>query len=293
MHAMPRGYARYVLAVMVGINFLNYLDRYILPAVATKIQAEFHLTDGQVGLLGSAFLLVYAFATIPFWHLGRPRCPQDGGRHRGSALLPGGHRAARRLFQEGRSSTRDVDLGGGHGGWHRRWFCRRRDRGQHAGLARRFLHDRGPGPDLRDPGVRAARALAGRRRGARPTSARGPIDHLEDVRRAPADPDAAGHHRGRDRALLCAWRRRLLAPDLFEPALRSRNRKRWDPGGRCPGSWAARGFALRWRDCRPPDQVPTIRQQPAGRDRRLPCRRRFRGPGAADAEPGVIRPDVS
>ena len=63
---MPRGYARYVLAVMVGINFLNYLDRFILPSVATKIQAEFHLSDSQVGLLGSAFLLVYALATIPF-----------------------------------------------------------------------------------------------------------------------------------------------------------------------------------------------------------------------------------
>src|SRR6266566_4629777 len=63
---MPRGYARYVLGVMVGINFLNYLDRYILPSVATRIQAEFHLTDSQVGLLGSAFLLVYAVATISF-----------------------------------------------------------------------------------------------------------------------------------------------------------------------------------------------------------------------------------
>jgi MFS transporter, Spinster family, sphingosine-1-phosphate transporter len=63
---MSRGYARYVLGVMVGINFLNYLDRYILPAVASRIQAEFHLTDSQVGLLGSAFLLVYAVATIPF-----------------------------------------------------------------------------------------------------------------------------------------------------------------------------------------------------------------------------------
>lgn len=63
---MSRGYARYVLGVMVGINFLNYLDRYILPAVATRIQAEFHLSDSQVGLLGSAFLLVYALATIPF-----------------------------------------------------------------------------------------------------------------------------------------------------------------------------------------------------------------------------------
>src|SRR5213080_1667191 len=63
---MPRGYPRYVLAVMVGINFLNYLDRYILPAVGSKIQAEFHLTDDQLGLLQSAFLLVYAVATIPF-----------------------------------------------------------------------------------------------------------------------------------------------------------------------------------------------------------------------------------
>src|ERR671922_2090624 len=63
---MPRGYARYVLAVMVGINFLNYLDRYILPSVATRIQSEFQLSDSQVGLLGSAFLLVYAVATIPF-----------------------------------------------------------------------------------------------------------------------------------------------------------------------------------------------------------------------------------
>jgi MFS transporter, Spinster family, sphingosine-1-phosphate transporter len=63
---MQRGYARYVLAVMVGINFLNYLDRYILPAVATKIQDEFRLSDSAVGLLGSAFLLVYALSTIPF-----------------------------------------------------------------------------------------------------------------------------------------------------------------------------------------------------------------------------------
>src|SRR5437868_14931006 len=63
---MPRGYARYVLAVMVGINFLNYLDRYVLPAVAARIQAEFHLTDSALGLLGSAFLLIYALATIPF-----------------------------------------------------------------------------------------------------------------------------------------------------------------------------------------------------------------------------------
>ncbi len=63
---MQRGYARYVLGVMVGINFLNYLDRYILPVVASKIQDEFHLSDSAIGGLGTAFLLVYAVAALPF-----------------------------------------------------------------------------------------------------------------------------------------------------------------------------------------------------------------------------------
>ena len=51
---------------MVGINFLNYMDRYVGAAASPLIQKEFHLTDSQVGLLGSAFLLVYALAAIPF-----------------------------------------------------------------------------------------------------------------------------------------------------------------------------------------------------------------------------------
>jgi len=52
--------------VMVGINFLNYMDRYVGAAASPLIQKEFHLTDAQVGLLGSAFLLVYALAAVPF-----------------------------------------------------------------------------------------------------------------------------------------------------------------------------------------------------------------------------------
>src|SRR6202795_4442149 len=66
MAPVARGYARYVLAVMVGINFLNYMDRYVGAAASPLIQKEFHLSDGQVGLLGSAFLLVYAVAAVPF-----------------------------------------------------------------------------------------------------------------------------------------------------------------------------------------------------------------------------------
>ncbi|MDQ2942044.1 MAG: MFS transporter, partial [Candidatus Dormibacteraeota bacterium] len=63
---MARGYARYVLAVMVGINFLNYMDRYVGSAASPLIQKEFGLSDTAVGLLGSAFLLVYAVAALPF-----------------------------------------------------------------------------------------------------------------------------------------------------------------------------------------------------------------------------------
>jgi MFS transporter, Spinster family, sphingosine-1-phosphate transporter len=63
---VTRGYARYVLAVMVGINFLNYMDRYVGAAASPLIQKEFHLDDSEVGILGSAFLLVYAVAAVPF-----------------------------------------------------------------------------------------------------------------------------------------------------------------------------------------------------------------------------------
>ncbi len=67
---MTRGYARYVLAVMVGINFLNYMDRWVAAAAAPLIQKDFHINDAQVGLLGTAFLLVYAVAALPFGYWG-------------------------------------------------------------------------------------------------------------------------------------------------------------------------------------------------------------------------------
>ena len=63
---MARGYARYVLAVMVGINFLNYMDRYVAAAVGHSVQTELRISDSELGLLGTAFLLVYALAAVPF-----------------------------------------------------------------------------------------------------------------------------------------------------------------------------------------------------------------------------------
>jgi len=55
---------------MVGINFLNYVDRWVAAAAAPLIQKEFHIDDAQVGLLGTAFLLVYAVAALPFGYWG-------------------------------------------------------------------------------------------------------------------------------------------------------------------------------------------------------------------------------
>jgi MFS family permease len=51
---------------MVGINFLNYMDRWVAASASPLIQQEFGLSDALIGLLGSAFLLVYAVAALPF-----------------------------------------------------------------------------------------------------------------------------------------------------------------------------------------------------------------------------------
>jgi MFS family permease len=57
--------ARSALAVLVAINILNFYDRNILGALAEPIRKEFHLTDTQVGFLGSVFIWLYAVVGVP------------------------------------------------------------------------------------------------------------------------------------------------------------------------------------------------------------------------------------
>jgi MFS transporter, ACS family, hexuronate transporter len=60
--------ARYrwgVLAVFVLSTSINYLDRATLSALAPVLIGEFHLSNAQYGLIGSAFSLTYA-ASAPF-----------------------------------------------------------------------------------------------------------------------------------------------------------------------------------------------------------------------------------
>jgi predicted MFS family arabinose efflux permease len=59
----------YALAVLFVINALNFFDRQILGAVTEPIRKEWALSDGAVGLLGTAFTLVYAAVGVPLGRL--------------------------------------------------------------------------------------------------------------------------------------------------------------------------------------------------------------------------------
>jgi MFS transporter, Spinster family, sphingosine-1-phosphate transporter len=48
--------------LLLALNLLNYIDRYILSGEVSPIQHEFHATDQQMGALGTAFFFVYMFA---------------------------------------------------------------------------------------------------------------------------------------------------------------------------------------------------------------------------------------
>src|SRR5262252_4650120 len=58
--------AAYYGLVVVTLNFLNYIDRYILSAVLPRMQSELSLTNTQAGLLATAFLFAY-FITSPIF----------------------------------------------------------------------------------------------------------------------------------------------------------------------------------------------------------------------------------
>lgn len=48
-----------VLLLLIGLNLLNYVDRYILPAEVPLIQHEFHVTDEAMGALTTALFVCY------------------------------------------------------------------------------------------------------------------------------------------------------------------------------------------------------------------------------------------
>ncbi|HEY0939445.1 MAG TPA: MFS transporter [Steroidobacter sp.] len=57
--------ARYALAILFGINLMNFFDRQIAGALGEPIRIEFGLNDTQLGLLATVFTLVYAAVGVP------------------------------------------------------------------------------------------------------------------------------------------------------------------------------------------------------------------------------------
>ena len=61
--------AAFALLVLFCINTINFYDRQILAAVVEPIRKEWGLNDAELGLLGTAFTLLYAAAGLPLGRL--------------------------------------------------------------------------------------------------------------------------------------------------------------------------------------------------------------------------------
>jgi MFS family permease len=67
---LSRAAANYGLALVTLLNFVNYIDRFILAAVLPRIKTDLVLTDFQLGLLANAFLVTYFLTSPLFGRLG-------------------------------------------------------------------------------------------------------------------------------------------------------------------------------------------------------------------------------
>ena len=68
MHADRR--ATYALAILTFINLFNYIDRWVVAAVVEPVKRDLGLTDTQMGIIGAAFIVVYAVVSPIFGKLG-------------------------------------------------------------------------------------------------------------------------------------------------------------------------------------------------------------------------------
>jgi MFS family permease len=66
-----------ILALLTTLNLINYLDRFLVMAVGTRIQESLRLGDAQIGWVESAFMLGY-FLTSPIFGWLGDRYPRKG-----------------------------------------------------------------------------------------------------------------------------------------------------------------------------------------------------------------------
>jgi cyanate permease len=64
----PAGRVRHGF-VLFAINVLNFYDRQVLGALLEPIRKEFHLSDTQLGALGTLPIVLYALVGLPLGRL--------------------------------------------------------------------------------------------------------------------------------------------------------------------------------------------------------------------------------
>jgi predicted MFS family arabinose efflux permease len=57
--------AWFALAVLFAINTMNFFDRQVIASVSKPIIDEWHISDTWMGLMGTAFTLIYALVGVP------------------------------------------------------------------------------------------------------------------------------------------------------------------------------------------------------------------------------------
>jgi MFS family permease len=62
-------HAKKALLLLFAVNLLNFFDRQLPGVLGEPIRKEFGLTDAQLGLIGTAFTLVYATVGLPIGRL--------------------------------------------------------------------------------------------------------------------------------------------------------------------------------------------------------------------------------
>jgi predicted MFS family arabinose efflux permease len=62
-HALALPGATLALVLLTALNFVNYIDRYILPGVQEQVKGDFHITDEQIGSLTLYFMLAYMLSS--------------------------------------------------------------------------------------------------------------------------------------------------------------------------------------------------------------------------------------
>jgi MFS family permease len=66
---MKSSHLVFTFCVLVGINTVNFYDRQVLGAVQEQFRKEWGLSDSQLGMLGTAFILLYAIVGLPLGRL--------------------------------------------------------------------------------------------------------------------------------------------------------------------------------------------------------------------------------